>query len=558
MSAPGFEAEAASHQEHPRLQLMYFKDQVYQGDREFSLEELRAQRYFKALSDKALEQVRIKRDLQLQIEQQKKKLLQQRTSSADAQQIVHEKPDLQMSKGLAESASSAPARLASFQRCELEDGRAQPWSSKSQEKDRIQGGSYSELKNTAENPLRTSEENLQMSRRSLSSNLVSLRLPILSLKPQKPTPAPSTEKDASLSRSEEAIIDGHCNKTMCVSPNSTREFAGAAQLASTPFNASERLKLPAAEDKNSKVVTTESAGLENKLSTILEISREWGGMSFSTLSKDPPPRSPSHQLEKRGSVDKGEDFFSEGVRSQIFHQMDVASIKNLHRMPGSMPDIRNIQQLDGEQLVYFADLESLEGYSQFWTISGLAILKVAHSLVAWDFLLLSRLLSHGSAADLQEVLEEPVDALDAVKLVVLLLELLQDFHRCRMRAGRAGFLSLCGSGSSEQPHICWSISFCSKTHSAGASGVDLLAVAEISHSLLFGQPMKVRKEDSGWNLEENCADPIRADLQLPLKQFFHMILNPEKPPELLLSELMTVLKNVVGSLFINQDCDALL
>ncbi len=47
-------------------------------------------------------------------------------------------------------------------------------------------------------------------------------------------------QDASVSRSEEAIIYGHWNKTLCRSPDDTCEFARAAQLASTPSAGVER------------------------------------------------------------------------------------------------------------------------------------------------------------------------------------------------------------------------------------------------------------------------------------------------------------------------------
>lgn len=47
-------------------------------------------------------------------------------------------------------------------------------------------------------------------------------------------------QDVSISRSEDAIINGHWNKTLCRSPDDTCEFARAAQLASTPFGGVQR------------------------------------------------------------------------------------------------------------------------------------------------------------------------------------------------------------------------------------------------------------------------------------------------------------------------------
>lgn len=77
-------------------------------------------------------------------------------------------------------------------------------------------------------------------------------------------------QDASISRSEEAIINGHWNKTLCRSPDDTRDFDRAAQLASTPFVGPVRQN-PSGEEEHEALNKTASVIFkEPKVDAIVE------------------------------------------------------------------------------------------------------------------------------------------------------------------------------------------------------------------------------------------------------------------------------------------------
>ncbi|XP_042634275.1 mitotic checkpoint serine/threonine-protein kinase BUB1 beta-like [Cyprinus carpio] len=302
--------EHASQQEG-QVQIMYCKEQVYQGDAEFSLEELRAQRYCRALSEKALHLNKLKQDLQLQIEQ-KKRLIQQRNSTAETQQIVHEEAGSSFQKptGSCES-SAAPVTIHR----EQEEGPVlSSKSSVKREDDMNHSGSDAKLQKTAK-PFSVFAENTLTNKISSSANRNSLKLPTLSLKGPKPKAELSTDKQ-DISRSEEAIVNGHWNKTLCRSPDDTCEFARAAQLASTPFAGVERPKasesvlmenLSRTAPESSKPANSNE---EKKLSPILEISQEWGGTSFATFSQDPLKRFNDPEISR--AVERPETLLEEG------------------------------------------------------------------------------------------------------------------------------------------------------------------------------------------------------------------------------------------------------
>uniref|UniRef100_A0A8C1T6F7 BUB1 mitotic checkpoint serine/threonine kinase Ba n=1 Tax=Cyprinus carpio TaxID=7962 RepID=A0A8C1T6F7_CYPCA len=592
--------EHASQQEG-QVQIMYCKEQVYQGDAEFSLEELRAQRYCRALSEKALHLNKLKQDLQLQIEQ-KKRLIQQRNSTAETQQIVHEEASSSFQKptGLCES-SAAPVTIHR----EQEEGRV--LSSKSsvrREDDMNHSGSDAKLQKTAK-PFSVFAENTLTNKISSSANRNSLKLPTLSLKGPKPKAELSTDKDASISRSEEAIINGHWNKTLCRSPDDTCEFARAAQLASTPFAGVERPKasesvlmenLSRTAPESSKPANSNE---EKKLSPILEISQEWGGTSFATFSQDPLKRFNDPEISRAverpetllEEVSESEDVCGLDVRSRLYHQADVTSFSNFQRRAGRLPDASGVDDLclDGEMLVYRGKLETLKDFTLYSSGTAAVFLKVDCSGVPWDFFISSQLSARrsrdGPARDvqiccdvfengcvtlwriphgdtLQDLLAEPVAREDVCLLVVLLLELVKEFHSCRVVHGglkpeslyfyHSGITALDFSNSvdlqlqtdvttaralpSAQKYIQQGL----LSPSASPYQVDLISVAEIVHMLLFNLPMKVTQENSAWSLDEGSGSQHCAPVEPLWKNFFHMILNPEKKSsELVLSELIS-------------------
>ncbi|XP_016095794.1 mitotic checkpoint serine/threonine-protein kinase BUB1 beta-like isoform X4 [Sinocyclocheilus grahami] len=567
--------ELASQQEGD-VQIMYCKDQVYQGDAEFSLEELRAQRYYKALSEKASHLNKLKQDLQLQIEQ-KKRLIQQRNGTAEKQQIVHEEASssFQKSSGSCESAAavvkSAPFSIYS----EQEEGCVvSSKSSVRREDDMNHNGSDAKLQKTAK-PFSVFDENTLTNKTSSSANRKSLKLPTLSLKGPKPKAERSTDKqDASISRSEEAIINGHWNKTLCRSPDDTCEFARAAQLASTPFAGVERPKasesglmenLSRTVPESSKATNSNASAEEKKLSPILEISQE---SSFATFTQDPMKRCNEPEISRAverpetllEEVTESEDVCGLDVRSRLYHQADVTSFSNFQQKTGRVPDASGVDdlRLDGEMLVYRGKLETLKDFTLYSSGTAAVFLKVDWSAVPWDFFIISQLrarrsrdeperdvqiccnvfengcmtlwrIPHGDT--LQDLLAEPVAREDVSLLVALLLELVKEFHSCRVVHGglkpeslyfyHSGITALDFSNSvdlqlqtdvttaqalpSAQKYIQQGL----LSPSASPYQVDLIGVAEIVHMLLFNRTMKVTQENSAWSLDEGSGSQHR-------------------------------------------------
>ncbi|KAK7134091.1 hypothetical protein R3I94_015823 [Phoxinus phoxinus] len=577
-------------QQEGHVQIMYCKEQVYQGDEEFSLEELRAQRYYRALSEKASHINKIKQDLQLQIEQ-KQRLLQQRISSAP--QIVDEEAD-SSSTSLCEPAAPVVKRAPFVIYSDQEEGHVvQRNSSVSREEDMNQSGSDSrQQKTSTAKPFSTSDENRQTSKPSSSVNRVSLKLPTSSLKgPKSKAELSADRQDSSISRCEEAIVNGHWNKTLCRSPDDTCEFARATHLASTPFGGVERQKLP----ENPEPTTAASSDMspeEKKLSPILEISQELGGTSFAHFSQDPMKRmndteisqaveGPETVLENVSAVSESEDVCSPGVRSRLFQQADGTTLPNFHRKAELLPDTSGDLHLDGETLVYRGTLKDFTLYS---SSSATVLLKRDSSSVPWDFFISSQLrarrshdqqdrlvqiscyvfqdgcmtlwrVPHGET--IEDLLAEPIARPDVSCLVLRLLELVKQFHSCQVVHGglkpdtlysyHSGIAALDFSSAvdlqlqsdvktaqdlpSAQKYIQQGL----LSASASPYQVDLIGLAEIVHFLLFNRPMKVTQENSAWSLDECQSAPVNCFW----KHFFHMTLNPEqKCPSLVLSDLI--------------------
>ncbi|XP_067274409.1 mitotic checkpoint serine/threonine-protein kinase BUB1 beta [Pseudorasbora parva] len=461
------------------LQIMYCKDQVYQRDGEFSIEELRAQRYYSALSEKASNLNRMKQELQLQIEQ-KQRLLQQRISSAAPPQIVPEEC-ASSSAGSAPELKSAPFVIYTDQE---EAHVVQRTSSVTPEEEMDHSGSEAPQQRTATvKPFRASDENRLTHKPPSSANRVSLKLPTSSLKGPRSKAELSADKDASISRSEEAIINGHWNKTLCRSPDDTCEFARAANFASTPFGGVERQKTPeSGQPENqkrsapepTKASISDTSPEENKLSPILEISQEWGGTSFANFSQDPMKRfsdsEKSRAVERPDtvlenvSVIESEDVCSPAVRSRLFQQANLTTLSNFHRKTGLVPDTcgNDDVNLDGERLIYRCELGTLKDFTVYSSSDATVLLKLHSSSVPWDFFIGSQLrarLSHDQhdrlvqiscyvyengcvtlwripdGLTIEDLLAEPIASQDVSRLVLLLLELVKRFHSCHVVHG---------------------------------------------------------------------------------------------------------------------------
>ncbi|XP_016406281.1 mitotic checkpoint serine/threonine-protein kinase BUB1 beta-like [Sinocyclocheilus rhinocerous] len=590
-SAPGVPSQTSQVQEEHasqqegHVQIMYCKDQVYQEDAEFSFEELRAQRHYKSLSERASHLQKLKQDLQCQIEE-KQRLIQQRHSTAEKQQVHH--PLYSVSEVL----------IQRFL-----------WRDMSVEVDRY-CGSDAKLQKTAK-PFTVFDENTLTNKTSSSANRNSLKLPTLSLKGPKSKAEFVTDKDASISRSEEAIINSHRNKTLCRSPEDTCEFARAAQLASSPFAGVERTKasesgltenLSRTAPESTKAPNSNASAEEKKLSPILEISQEWGG-TFSHNSmkclKEPEISRTADTPEE--AVTESEDVCGLNVRSRLFHQADVTSFSNFQRKTGRLPDTSGDDLRLGIRKTHHSRVFTVtcclsQCFPTFFPLRHSFDkfgVKVDWSGVPWDFFISSQLRSRRSRDEpdadvqiccyvfengcvtlwriphgdtLQDLLSEPSAADDVSLLVALLLELVKQFHSCRVVHGGlkpeslyfylSGITALDFSNSvdlqlqtdvttaqalpSAQKYIQQGL----LSPSASPYQVDLISVAEVVHMLLFNRSMKVKQENSAWSLDEGSGSQHSAPVEPLWKDFFRMILNPEqKSSELVLSELISNVRN---------------
>ncbi|XP_051953958.1 mitotic checkpoint serine/threonine-protein kinase BUB1 beta isoform X2 [Xyrauchen texanus] len=446
------------------------------------------------MREKAEHLKKMKQELQRQIEQ-KQRLIQQRNSTAPSQSIGEEtESSSQTSKEMCESAITlvkpAPRQIYSKQEV------ASKCTSSVNQEEVSEGGSDSNLQKTATSsqPFTVFDESARPNKIA-SANRRSLKLPTLNLKARKCNAEFSADKDASISRSEEAIINGHWNKTLCRSPNDTCEFARAAQLSSTPFGGVDRQKPPeAALTENlstapgtMKAPNADTAIDTKKLSPILEISQEWGGTSFATSSHQPMNHSDNSEAARAAerservpeNVVQSVDVCSAEVRIRLLHQMDVTSFSNFHRESGLLPAACGDEDLNlgGEMLYYRSKLGKLKDYTLYSSSTGTVVLKVDSSAVPWDFFISSklraRLSSEGhdssdvpvscyayengcitlwsvpSGVTIQDILAEPVAHRYRVPLVVIqLLEMLKRSHSCHVVHGglMAETLYLYGSG----------------------------------------------------------------------------------------------------------------
>ncbi|XP_058235726.1 mitotic checkpoint serine/threonine-protein kinase BUB1 beta isoform X2 [Hemibagrus wyckioides] len=498
------------------VQVMYCKELVYGSDGEFTFEELRAQHYYKKINEKFQNLNKVKEELQLQIEQ-KKELIKGRTNA-----IQHQQPDVPQHSHQTTVVSSAPVptEAAPFKiYCEPEASNSSYMRNSIINRENMgQGTTGVKQSSQASKSFSTYGENVGSEKhiekpntRSSTMSLKSLKLPTSILKCRQSAPACSNEKDASLSRPEEAIINGHCNKTLCRSPEDTFDFVRAAQLASTPFggpgrqNPSQREQMGAHESLNKtdsfsfKEPNSEPRAGTNKLSPIQEISHEWGYNSLaSTHPLQPESKGKATALSgipeviqplTRQTVSapaletKTENPCSLDVRKALLNNVDLRSTANFSRKVGPLPDPDDLQ-LDGKTLFFLKKMGD-QGMRLYFSSGGSVLVKVDESTVPWDFYISSQLKArlpadhkHGHAQStcylyengsftlwkvpqgqtIQDLLEDQVDRLHVPLLTIRLLEMVKQMHSCRLVHGALRPETLMVCHSCEDSVICMDFS----------------------------------------------------------------------------------------------------
>uniref|UniRef100_W5KYA8 Mitotic checkpoint serine/threonine-protein kinase BUB1 beta-like n=1 Tax=Astyanax mexicanus TaxID=7994 RepID=W5KYA8_ASTMX len=476
------EEHDARHQEQPgNVQAMYCLELVSGGDTEFSFEELRAQRYFKQLNEKVLKLTQVKQDLKAQIEH-KQKLIQERNGTNQ-----HQMPEVRsVSVGSIESA--APKIYS-----EPEVSSNGAMKNNIIRKDEDIGKSRNSFKQNSSQVSKPFTVYERPKTRSFSASHKALTLPTPILKSRQRVSEGPSDKDASISCSEEAIINGHWNKTLCKSPDDTYDFAHAAQLASTPFGGTVRQNTSEggltedskALNKTASVIFKEPKSdviaEPKKLSPIEEISHDW---SNNTYSAEPEAQGRATASENT-KVDQSTSRRTETtpvlevnpcsltVRQALLANLDLGEFVCFNRKAGPLPEPKDDLHLDGETLFFREKKGDLDKYV-YCSSGGNVLVKVDESAVPWDFYISSQLrarlpskLQHCHAQStcylyengsftvwkvpqgktIQDLLEEGLDRREVPLLAVQLLEMVKQMHSCRLVHGalRTDELMLCNS-----------------------------------------------------------------------------------------------------------------
>ncbi|XP_060773915.1 mitotic checkpoint serine/threonine-protein kinase BUB1 beta isoform X2 [Neoarius graeffei] len=479
-------------QEQPgTVQSMYCQELVLGGDIEFSFEELRAQRYYQQLNEKVKDLNKVKEELKFQIEQ-KRNCIRGRNDSIqhglDAPRCSLQTADV----GCAPVVPSESAPLKIYSEPEISRNSAM---SIINHEDMGHGTTGVKRSSQAPQSFSIHDENVlpeklkeKPSTRSSSVSHKSLKLPTSILKSRQPASVCPSDKDSSLSRSEEAIINAHWNKTLCRSPDDTCDFVRAAQLASTPFsgpgrqNPSEGGQMEEHETLNKtgsiifKEPNPEARVETKKLSPIQEISHEWGyTSSASTYPLEPESQGraavhsgitevlqpPSGKTASAPSIDtETVNPCSLDVRKLLLDGVDLSSIANFSRKVGPLPDPDDLH-LDGETLFFLKKMGD-QGMCLYISNGGHVLVKMDESTVPWDFYISSQLRArlpadqqhchdpstcylyeNGSftfwqvpqGRTIQELLEDNLDKRDIPLLAIWLLEMVKRMHSCRLVHG---------------------------------------------------------------------------------------------------------------------------
>ncbi|KAB1276825.1 Mitotic checkpoint serine/threonine-protein kinase BUB1 beta [Camelus dromedarius] len=422
-----------SHQqesEEKKEKMMYCKEKIYAGVGEFSFEEIRAEVFRKKLKERReaelLTSAEKRAEMQKQIEEMEKKLKEIQTTqqerAGDQQeekmstkemtepQIASESQEIQ---GMALSSSVCPLNS-----CGRETSLAE---NISQEQPHSKSSSV---------PFSIFDEFLLSEKKTISPSAdppraLAQRRPLAVLKTSESitsnedvSPDVCDEFTGIEPLSEDAIITGFRNVTICPNPEDTCDFARAARFASTPFHEVISLKdLPSdperllqEEDldvKTSEDQQTASGIIYNptlsikKLSPIIEDSREATHSSgFSGSSASVTSTSSIKCLQIPEKLELTNETADNPAQSPWCSQYRRQLLKSIPELSASaeffvedrpMPnlEIEKEIELDNEDYCIRQEYLICEDYKLFWVTprnsAELTIIKVSSQPVPWDF-----------------------------------------------------------------------------------------------------------------------------------------------------------------------------
>ncbi|XP_067098237.1 mitotic checkpoint serine/threonine-protein kinase BUB1 beta-like [Osmerus mordax] len=383
-------------------QSMYCKELINSGVIEFTFEELRAQRYYKRISrglDEKFHHLRkVEEDLKQKIEAKQRDLQLRKSQHAQHPQDVT----------IEEESSHTPA--------------AEPGSGSSTQQPFqifVDSPSGSSGNSVCQNAAPTDDVFYPLGESAMSIRIQYPRNGKVPLNEQAQMSKSFPEKTETLT--DEAIVYGHNNKTLCASPDDTNDFALANKMASTPYTGTlgHRMSLPNTgsltkdiRDMAGNVVTPQpEVDGRKKLSPIQEAALEASMVSSKACASSLGVQSEGKGMNHLSRLEESqadleitnqtviihsppEDPCSLNTRIQLLKQFDLRAFPNYHSEPGALPMVEedDVLFLGNETFVVSSKILERDNFSVYSGHCGEdIIIKVERSTVPWDFYISSQL-----------------------------------------------------------------------------------------------------------------------------------------------------------------------
>ncbi|XP_045143933.1 mitotic checkpoint serine/threonine-protein kinase BUB1 beta isoform X2 [Echinops telfairi] len=416
-----------SHQqesEEKKEKMMYCKEKIYAGVGEFSFEEIRAEVFRKKLKERReaelLTNAKKRAEMQKQIEEMEKKLKEIQTTQqerVDGQQEERLPTKETAERGAASASREVPGMALFHSLCPVNSCTRETSLAKTidQEQPDSKGPSI---------PFTIFDEFLSSEEKNFSlptdpSGALAQRRPLGILKASESMPSDEAcdELTGIEPLSEDAIITGFRNVTICPNPDDTCDFARAARFVSTPFHEIISLKnLPSGPER---LVQEEAAGVKTsedpqtscgplynqtlsvkKLSPIVEDSHEVthsSGFSGSSASVTSTSSIKGLQIPEKLELTETAETLTQASwcsqhRKQLLNSLPELSASAeffIEDRPLPTLEIDKEIELGNEDYCIKQEYLACEDYKLFWVAprnsAELTIIKVTSQPVPWDF-----------------------------------------------------------------------------------------------------------------------------------------------------------------------------
>ncbi|XP_076785597.1 mitotic checkpoint serine/threonine-protein kinase BUB1 beta isoform X2 [Arvicanthis niloticus] len=404
-----------SHQQEceEKEKMMYCKEKIYAGVGEFSFEEIRAEAFRKKLKERReaelLTSAKKREEMQKQIEEMEKKLKaiqtvqQERAGNQQEEKMLTKEPARLQIASESQEMSGVPLSCP----LSLNPREISPVENIFQEHPNSKGPSM---------PFSIFDESLADTKDKSPATdgpqvLNAQRRPLTVL---KTTEVITPNEDELEPLSEDAIITGFRNMTLCLNPEDTCDFARAAPLASTPFHeilsskgiASDPEGLLQEEDLDGKATeghhTVHHQTLSvKKLSPIIEDSREaTHSSSYSRSSSSVTSTSSIKGFQILEKLELTNDAAENAILSPWCSQYRLQLLKSLPELSAfvefsmvdrPMPMLETGKEIELGHEDYCIKQEHLtcEDYTLYWVAprnsAELTMIKASPQPIPWDF-----------------------------------------------------------------------------------------------------------------------------------------------------------------------------